>query len=147
MKIYRTSEDYSNRDFSNKTVFLAGSIDLKLSGNWREELALQFGDEVCFFDPTRYNHDELNDEEMKNHIQWEHETMEMVDVILINFLPKAKSPISLAELGLYARSSKLIVVCPDEFYEKHYVKSLCDRFEIPFYSSLSQGIIHLKIKI
>lgn len=127
--------------------FLAGSIDLQLPGNWRKDVASQFEDDICFLDPTRYNHDQLNDEDMKTHIQWEHQAMEMADLILMNFLPEAKSPISLAELGLYARSSKLIVVCPDEFYQKRYVESVCQRFDIPFFSTLSQGVSYLKTKI
>ncbi len=127
--------------------FLAGSIDLQLPGNWRKDVISEFNDDICFLDPTRYNHDQLDDQEMKNHIQWEHKAMEMADLILMNFLADAKSPISLAELGLYARSSKLIVSCPEEFYQKRYVKSVCDRFNIPFFTTLSEAITYLKSKI
>ena len=45
--------------------------------------------------------------------------------------PEKLSPITLLELGLHAKSGKLLVCCPDGFLRKGNVQIVCDRFWIP----------------
>jgi hypothetical protein len=71
-------------------------------------------------------------------ISGELEALELADMIILNFLPEAKSPISLVELGLYMKSSKLIVVCPKEFYQYRYVSTICDKYNTPIYHNLKE---------
>ena len=46
------------------------------------------------------------------------------------FDPNTKSPISLLELGLFAKSGKLIVYCPEGFWRKGNVDVVCKRYEV-----------------
>ena len=46
------------------------------------------------------------------------------------FDPKTKSPISLLELGLFAKSGKLVVCCPDGFWKKGNVDIVCQRYKV-----------------
>ncbi|WP_452600169.1 nucleoside 2-deoxyribosyltransferase domain-containing protein, partial [Pontimicrobium sp. MEBiC01747] len=72
-----------------------------MAGNWREKVIREMGSQVHFFEPTRIEHNKFNDFQMKEHIEWELNALNLSDKILLNFLPDAKSPISLVELGWY----------------------------------------------
>ena len=135
--IYRSNQSLPQKHQHHTYVFLAGSIDFNLKGNWRKRV-VETRSDFHFIDPTCPNHDDLDDEQMQNHINWELGGMEMADYILLNFLPEAKSPISLVELGLYVRSGKLIVVCPTEFYQSRYVNTLCKKYNCPVYKNMAQ---------
>ncbi len=145
--IYTSNTELPEKEEGKDYCFLAGSIDLDLSGNWRKAVIEEINDSMHFFDPTRTDHNKLNDTQMKEHIKWELDALNLSDRILLNFLPNAKSPISLAELGMYVRSSKLMVVCPDQFYQRRYVGVLCDKYDTPFFDSLEEAVKHLKDNI
>jgi hypothetical protein len=127
-----------------KLLFLAGSIDLELPGNWRKSLADQLANHFDFFDPTVTDHKTLTTAEWEEHIHWELAAMEKADLILMNLLPSAKSPISLVELGLHSTGSKLIVVCPDSFYKKHYLTILCHRYSTPLFDTTKEAVEHVE---
>jgi hypothetical protein len=139
--IYKSSDKLPIKKNDCNYYFLAGSIDFNQLNPWREILFKKASQRTCFFDPTRINHNDLNNAEMKQHINWELDALELSDQIILNFLPDAKSPISLLELGLYAKSDKLIVVCPDEFYQKRYIKTLCEKYSITLFQNLNQVVI------
>ena len=46
---------------------------------------------------------------------------------------KAKAPISLLELGLGARSGKMVVVCPQGFWKRGNMQIVCQRFGIEMF--------------
>ncbi len=136
-----TSEQQLPKKKSQYTyTFLAGSMDYKLTAQWREEVMHVLGKDTHFFDPTNKKHDTLTKKEMKNHIQWELDALLLSDSILLNFLPYALSPISLVELGLYVDSGKLIVICPKEFYKSEYVYTLCENYNTPIFENLTQAL-------
>jgi hypothetical protein len=60
--------------------------------------------------------------------------LEDADIILLYFDPNTKSPISLLELGLYARSKKLFVCCPDGFWRQGNVRVVCERYGVPYFT-------------
>lgn len=129
----------------NKLIlFLAGSIDLELEGNWRGEVCDELGTHLNYFDPTHENHAKLDRLGWKKHIEWELEAMEMADYILLNFLPNATSPISLVELGLNSLSKKLIVSCPKEFYQSQYIHVFCSHYSIPVFEGLDLALKYIK---
>ena len=70
-------------------------------------------------------------------VMWELTSLEVCDLIVMYFDPKTKSPISLLELGLFARSEKIIVVCPDGFWRKGNVEIVCNFYNIPLYSDIN----------
>ena len=96
-----------------------------------------------FLDPTNRNYGNWNSLDVKLHIQWELDALEMSDKILLNLLPDALSPISLVELGLYVSSNKLIVVCPKEFYKSSYVHTLCEKYNTPIFNKINTALTQL----
>lgn len=88
----------------------------------------------------------LTEKEWEMHIVWELKAMEMSDLILMNFLEDAKSPISLVELGLNTMNKKLVVVCPDKFYKSQYIRTLCQYYETPIFYNLEEAITYIEIE-
>ena len=56
----------------------------------------------------------------------------------MNLLPDSKSPISLMELGLFARSRKIFVICPQEFYRYDNVRIVAERYNISLYNDIDE---------
>lgn len=128
------------KENNKKYIFLAGSIDNKLTGNWRKQVIDKLDSKNYFIDPTHDKHDDLNEMEMKAHIEWELDSLTKADKIILNFLPNSQSPISLVELGMYVASKKLIVICPKEFYKSRYVYTLCNKYNTPIFLNLEKAI-------
>ena len=77
-------------------------------------------------------------------MNWELDALGKSDVILMYFDPETKSPISLLELGLFAKSGKLVVCCPEGFWRKGNVDIVCQRFGISQFQSLEEAIGFIK---
>lgn len=135
--IYTSSQKLPVKKEEFQYYFLAGSMDLQKEISWRDKIMKKISGNVHFLDPTNKNHDSLSDKEMEEHITWELASMEFADKIILHFLPNAKSPISLVELGLYVKSGKLIVMCSDDFYKSRYVNVLCKKYNAPVYKDFN----------
>ena len=72
----------------------------------------------------------IENPDFRRQVEWELEGMERADVIAMYFSPATKAPISLLELGLGARTGKLIVCCPDGYWRKGNVDVVCRRYGI-----------------
>ncbi|AUC15154.1 hypothetical protein BTO06_08385 [Tenacibaculum sp. SZ-18] len=138
MRVFTAKDKLPVKNEDETCCFLAGSIDFKESTSWRDLVVSGSSKNTIFFDPTREDHDVLGNQEMVCHIQWELEALELADMIILNFLPDAKSPISLVELGLYRKSNKLIVRCPKEFFQYRYVSTICDKYNTPIYHNFEE---------
>lgn len=136
--MYTSNDKLPINKRNQRSIFLAGSMDHKQEGSWRDTISAEFG-AYSIFDPTNNNHDHLNTKEMKRHINWELDALQLSDMILLNFLPNAQSPISLVELGMYIRSNKLIVICPQEFYKSNYVHTLCKKYNTPIFNNITEA--------
>jgi len=66
------------------------------------------------------------------------DALEKATFIVFNFLPESRSPITLHELGLFARSGKCWVCCPKEFWRSGNVEITCNRFNIPLYRNMEE---------
>ena len=129
---------------SYKSVFLAGTIDMGSGVDWQKDVAelfekapgnwVLFNPRQEFWDPSREN-------EMDYQVNWELSHLEEADFILMNFLPDSKSPITLLELGLFAHSGKLYVVCTEGFYRYDNVRITCAKYGVPVYDSLTEAIV------
>lgn len=80
---------------------------------------------------------------MKAHINWELEALYLSDKVLLNFLPNIASPISLIELGMYVKTAKLIIVCPEEFYKSRCIKTLCEKYKVPLFKTFKKAIHYI----
>lgn len=128
---------------SYKSVFLAGTIDMGSGVDWQKDVAELFekapGNWVLF-NPRQELWDPSRENEMDYQVNWELSHLEDADYILMNFLPGSKSPITLLELGLFAKSGKLHVVCTEGFYRYDNVRITCAKYGVPVYASLTEAI-------
>lgn len=134
-------------------VFLAGSIDLGLAPDWQAEMteALQDTD-ALLLNPRRPKWDQNilaspNDPAFREQVEWELDGLERADIVAVYFAPGSASPISLLELGLFARSGKLIAGCNDGFSRFGNVSIVCERLRVPVLPSLAELISSVRIKI
>lgn len=125
-----------------KTIFLAGSIDMGTAVDWQKQ-AEDYLDKynAITLNPRRADWDkswkpERSDAHFNEQVNWELNALEKADYIIMNFLPNSQSSISLLELGLYARSKKIMVVCPQGYYRKGNVDIVCEKYGVPQYTTL-----------
>lgn len=131
------------------TIFLAGSIEgdkAEQRQKKAEKLIYLYeykNTSTCVLNPRRDDWDSTWKEgspELRAQIQWELNGLSIANYIIMYFDPATKSPISLLELGLYARSSKLMVVCPDGFYRKTNVEETCKFWNTHMFDTLEDAI-------
>lgn len=120
-------------------MFLAGSIDMGSSRNWQSDLAARVaGIEGFALNPRRDDWDSswrqsIDDARFREQVEWELDGMDRADLVAMWFERDSQSPITLLELGLTARSRKLMVGCPDGFWRKGNIEVVCARFGVPLF--------------
>ena len=119
---------------------LPGTIDMGRSSDWQAALVARFRDSIggrwLFFNPRRREF-HASPAEMEYQVAWELAHLEAADLIVMNLLGDSRSPISLLEMGLYARSGKLFVACSPDYYRYDNVRITCRRYGVPLYDSLT----------
>lgn len=131
-------------------IFLAGSIEMGTAENWQEKVKQGLGyKNVVLLNPRRDDWDSSwvqskENPKFREQVEWELRAQEIADCILMYFDPRTKSPISLLELGLFARSNKMIVVCPEGFWRKGNVDVVCERYGVLQFETLEEAIEHLR---
>lgn len=155
-KIFIPPCDYDNGENTIDGVmplnlFLGGTIDNGESLDWQGALT----DELCSSDTVHpimiYNPRRVewpngdNKEEIGKQINWELYHLERADLIVMNILGNSKSPISLMEIGLFAKEHKLIVFCNPNFYRYDNVRIVCERYKVPLYNT--NDILVIKNKV
>ena len=118
------------------SIFLAGSIEMGKAVEWQSKLIKAVPDKpYIFFNPRRDDWDnswkqDITDKNFNEQVNWELKGLEVADYIVMYIDPKTKSPITLIEFGLHARSGKLIILCPKGFYKKGNVDITCKKYNI-----------------
>jgi hypothetical protein len=141
-KMFTPPMNISERDFSYKSVFLAGSIELGIAEDWQTNMCnFLLPSSYNVFNPRRPDWDSSWEQDFTNpnfsqQVNWELNALEVSDIIVMYFDKDTRSPISLLELGLYAQSGKIHVVCPKGFWRKGNVDIVCNKYGIPMYGSL-----------
>ena len=85
--------------------------------------------------------------QFKEQVDWELDRQKEAEVIAMYFDPKTTSPITLLELGLFAKDEKLIVSCPDGYYRKGNVEIVCDRYGIEMVETFDELVTRVKEKL
>lgn len=139
-------------------IFLAGSIEMNKASDWQsraiEVIKHEFKTNYYFtnamiFNPRRpdWNSEwgqSMQDAHFYQQVDWELTNLERATHIILFFEKGTQSPISLLELGLYAKAQKpLVVVCEDGFHRKGNVEMVCNRYRIPMQETLESGIKYL----
>ncbi len=128
-----------SRDDSFTKIFLAGTIDMGNSRDWQTEIHDRFSEmngRYILFNPRQENWDATRPGEMDYQVKWELDHLEDADMIIMYILGTSKSPISLLEMGLHAKSGKMYVICEKDFYRYDNVRITCDYYEVPLYNDL-----------
>jgi hypothetical protein len=126
-------------------LFLAGTIEMGEALAWQPEAAEKaraFGwtvlnprrDGVALWEPT------VDDPDFVEQVNWELDAQDQADRIVMNLVAGSFSPVSLLELGLYAASGKLVVICPKEFWRAGNVEIVCRRYRIPLVATIEEAL-------
>lgn len=126
------------------SVFLAGSIEMGTAEDWQQTLEKSLKHlDIFILNPRREDWDSswiqsIDNPQFKEQVEWELLAQESADIIGMYLSPGTKSPITLLELGLSARSDKLIVCCPEGFWRKGNVDVVCKYCEIKQVDTLTE---------
>jgi len=99
--------------FKRPAIFLAGSIEMGKAEEWQARVARELEDyPITIFNPCRDHwnsnwRESIKNKKFQEQVSWEFSALEKSDYIILYFDPKSKSPISLLELGLFARNHKI----------------------------------------
>jgi len=132
-------------------IFLAGSIEAGKAEQWQERIvrAMSGVSNLVILNPRRDDWDGSWEQQADNpqffeQVSWELDMLDAADIVVMYLAPDTKSPISLLELGLYARSGKLKVCCPTGFWRRGNVEMVCKRYQIPLFENLDALIADLR---
>jgi hypothetical protein len=137
-------------NFDNQSVFLAGSIEMGKAIDWQTSVTASLvGTDITILNPRRDDWDSSWEQtktnpKFKEQVLWELNGMKAADIILMYFEPSTKAPITLLELGLFADSGKIIVVCPNGFWRKGNVDVVCEHCDVSQVETLDQAVALIK---
>lgn len=123
------------------SIFLAGSIEMGVADDWQASLTTALDDlDVVVLNPRRDDWDNtwrqsIDDVRFRGQVEWELAGLERANVIAMWFAPDTKAPITLLELGLTARSGKLVVGCPEGYWRRGNVEIVCARHGVPLFGA------------
>jgi hypothetical protein len=126
------------------SVFLAGSIEMGKAIQWQQQMTKQLQDlPITICNPRRGHWDpavtpEEKDESFRTQVKWELGALESVSVICFFFDTNTKSPVTMLELGLWAKSHKVVVCCNKKFHRAGNVHITCRRYGVPFVQSFEE---------
>jgi hypothetical protein len=118
--------------------------------NWQSAVALALADQDIFvLNPRREDWDaswrqSMDEPRFVEQVEWELAAQERAAVIAMYFAPSTQAPISLLELGLAARSGKLLVCCPEGYWRKGNVDLVCRRYGVPIVKDLTTLIADVR---
>jgi hypothetical protein len=143
-----------SRPALERRVFLAGSIEMGTAEPWQAQVvsALSDAGDVVILNPRRADWDDsweqrADDARFSEQVTWELDMLEAADLVVMYLAPDTKSPVSLLELGLCARSGKLTVCCPPGFWRRGNVEMVCERHRIPLFDTIDELIADLTDRI
>ncbi|MDB4993149.1 MAG: hypothetical protein JWM74_581 [Myxococcaceae bacterium] len=134
-----------------RAIFLAGSIEMGVAEDWQARVTagLADRDELVILNPRRDDWDSswqqsIDEPRFRAQVEWELDGLERADVIAMYFAPDTRAPITLLELGLHARSGRLVVCCPAAFWRRGNVDVVCARFGVAQVPDLDALIARLR---
>jgi hypothetical protein len=141
-----TSPEHLPTSHTVPRVFLGGSIDMGSAPDWQRDVIDALKDEdVVILNPRRSDWNpswrpDADEPHFLEQVQWELSALDSADVILLYLAPGSNSPVSLLEMGLHARSGKLIILCPPGYWRKGNVDITAAKYGVQQVSSLSELI-------
>lgn len=117
-------------------IFLCGSIEMGAAEQWQKVIVAALKDvKGTVLNPRREDWDSswkqsIHDPQFYEQVTWELAAQEQADLILVNFDPQTKAPITLLELGLFAPDRQVVVHCPEGYWRKGNVDIVCERWGV-----------------
>jgi len=151
-EIIKAPNEFDMSD-GNIKIFLAGSIEMGKAEDWQTKLSEDLKSyRITILNPRRDIFDKdlvqsIDTPAFYEQVSWELLAQENSDIIAMYFVPGTQSPISLLELGLFARSGKMIVCCPDGFWRKGNVEIVCQRYDVPFHNNYDTWLLNIKDRL
>jgi hypothetical protein len=136
-----------------RSVFLAGSIEMGLAEPWQAAVEEALADlPIVILNPRRDEWDasweqSIHSAPFREQVEWELDAQERASAIAMYFAPGTKAPITLLELGLFARSGRLMVCCPSGFWRRGNVEVVCDRYRVPLVSALPDLVSRIRQRV
>jgi len=136
-----------------RSVFLAGSIEMGQAEDWQTAVVRALADlPVVVLNPRRDEWDASWEQSISNplfraQVEWELEGLERASVVAMYFAPATQAPITLLELGLLARSGRLVVCCPPGFWRRGNVEVVCARYGVPLTGGLPELVQAVRTQI
>ena len=122
-----------------------------LAEEWQERVvrAMSGVSDLVILNPRRDDWDSnweqrADDPQFYEQVSWELDMLDAADIVVMYLAAGTKSPVSLLELGLCARSGKLKVCCPEGFWRRGNVEMVCRRYQIPLFATLDDLIADLE---
>ena len=137
-------------DTGAASVFLAGSIEMGAAEDWQRDVERALDDlPVVILNPRRDEWDAswvqaISNSQFREQVEWELEAQERASLIGMYFAPATRAPVTLLELGLFARSGKLVVCCAEGFWRKGNVDVVCARYGVPLVAELAEFVRFLR---
>ena len=131
-----------------QSVFLAGSIENGQAEDWQARAEQALADlPITILNPRRTAWDatwnqSCDDPDFQRQVQWELAAQEQASLIVMYFSPTTQAPITLLELGLFARSGKVVVCCPAGYWRRGNVEIVCAKYGIPLVPDFPQ-LLHV----
>ncbi len=134
-------------------VFLGGSIDMGKAVDWQAQMIAALADQdVVILNPRRPDWNPAwkpvaDEPEFRRQVEWELAALESADVVVLYLTPGSQAPISLLEMGLHARTGKLVVLCPEGFWRKGNVDITAQKYGVKQVESLDALIAEVKARV
>lgn len=137
----------------DKSLFLAGSIEMGKAVQWQKQMATILQDlPITICNPRRGHWDpnvtkSAKDEAFKQQVVWELSALEKADLICFFFDANTVSPVTMMELGLWASSGKVIVCCDSRFWRAGNIHLVCERYGVPFVETFKELVDVVKQRL
>lgn len=134
-------------------VYLGGSIDMGSAVDWQAEVIAALQDvEVVILNPRRSDWSpewlpDAGEPRFREQVEWELDALERADVIVLYLASGSKGPISLLELGLHARSGKVLLHCADDYWRKGNVRITAERYGIEEVGSIDHLVAAIRLRL
>jgi hypothetical protein len=121
--------------------------------NWQSHLERSLSDlDVLILNPRRDEWDVSWEQSISNplfreQVEWELAGLERAAVLAMYFAPATKAPVTLLELGLCARDSRLVVCCPAGYWRRGNVEIVCRRYRAPLLDTLPELVSEVRRRL
>jgi hypothetical protein len=137
-------------DKKRYTIFLAGAIDMGKAKDWQKEVSEALTEfDITILNPRRDDWDASWEQSADNaqfaqQVRWEYDAMDAADMIIYVFTKDSKAPITMYELGRFAREKDSLVCVEEGFYRQGNMDIYCHLDEIPVYHNMEAMLEDLK---